>query len=121
MEIKGASQGLLDLYNARKVNTLVEESPNTVIEEGIEEAKKQQKERAHSKDSLDKQVDSMNELLDNNNTTIKFNLHEDLGRMYVQVVSRDTDEVVKEIPPEQFLDMVASMLKHAGLLIDKRI
>lgn len=70
---------------------------------------------------LDQQVDSMNDLLLINNTKVKFHLHEDLGRMYVQLVSQDTDEIVKEIPPEHFLDLVASMLKHAGLLIDKKI
>lgn len=78
-------------------------------------------ERIASKSLIEKQIHSMNELLLFNNTTLKFHLHEDLNRLFVQVINRDTEEVVKEIPPEKFLDMVAAMLKHAGLLVDKRV
>ncbi len=121
MEVKGtSSQVIADLY--KTINTQSkEESPSTVIEIGLEVAKEQKEERAFSRGMLEKQMDSMNELLAFNNTAIKFNLHEDLGRMYVQIVNRDTEEVVKEIPPEKFLDMVASMLKNVGLLIDKKV
>lgn len=70
---------------------------------------------------LDHTIESMNDLLETTPTSIKFNLHEDLDRIFVQVVDLQTKEVLKEIPPEEFLDMVASMLKNAGLIVDERI
>ncbi len=124
MDVKGtSSQGLSELS---KVSILAsatirkEDSSSTIIEKGIEVAKEQRKD-PNSKDMLDKQVENMNKLLDSSMTSLKFNVHDDLKRTYVQVVNRETDEVVKEIPPEKFLDMVASMLKHAGLIVDERI
>lgn len=71
--------------------------------------------------NLQKQVDGMNKLLEGNHTSIKFNVHKQLERIFVQLIDRETDEVVRELPPEKFLDMMASMLEFAGLLIDKRV
>ncbi|MCL7746700.1 flagellar protein FlaG [Halalkalibacter alkaliphilus] len=124
MDVKGLSSGMqvlkentqsAQIHRIEKADT-----PSRMIEKGVEEAKAQ-RQGPHSKEMLDKQVESMNELLESSMTAIKFNVHEDLNRLYVQVVNRNTDEVVKEVPPEQFLDMVASMLKHAGLIVDERI
>ncbi|MCM2675693.1 flagellar protein FlaG [Alkalicoccobacillus plakortidis] len=70
---------------------------------------------------VENQIESMNDLLSTTPTSIKFNMHKDLDRIYVQVVDLQTKEVVKEIPPEEFLDMVASMLKNAGLIVDERV
>ncbi|MFV8826479.1 flagellar protein FlaG [Alkalihalobacterium sp. APHAB7] len=72
-------------------------------------------------DDIETQLESMNQMMEAKNTGLKFNFHEDLERIYVQVVDRQTDEVIKEIPPEKFLDMVSSMLDFMGLMIDQRI
>ena len=32
-----------------------------------------------------------------------------------------TEEIVKEIPPEKILDMVANMMERAGLIVDKKV
>ncbi|MCM3714650.1 flagellar protein FlaG [Halalkalibacter oceani] len=121
MDVKSASsQGLSNVFQSSKSDSASKESPSTIIEKGIAFAKEQFKEEV-TKDRLQKQADSMNQLLETNMTALKFNIHEDLNRTYVQVVNRETDEIVKEIPPEKFLDMVASMLKQAGLIVDERV
>ena len=38
----------------------------------------------------------------------------------VKVIDEGTDEIIREIPPEQILNMVAKMWELAGLLVDKR-
>jgi len=39
--------------------------------------------------------------------------------MMVRVVNFETNEVIKEIPPEEVLDTVARIREMIGLLIDK--
>ena len=39
----------------------------------------------------------------------------------VKVINEDTNEVIREIPPEQILDMVAKMWELAGILVDKSV
>jgi flagellar protein FlaG len=34
-------------------------------------------------------------------------------------VNRETGEVIREIPPEKFLDMVAKLQELAGILVDE--
>ncbi|SDH64436.1 flagellar protein FlaG [Alteribacillus bidgolensis] len=70
---------------------------------------------------LQEQADGMNKMLEASYTDLKFNVHEDLDRIYVQVLERETEEVVREIPPEKFLDMVASMLEQVGILVDEKV
>lgn len=94
-------------------------------DQGTKQAKQDEVQLGGRQENLSTEVqdkiDSMNDLLSTTPTSIKFNLHEGLDRIYVQVVDLQTKEVVKEIPPEEFLDMVASMLKNAGLIVDERV
>ena len=63
----------------------------------------------------------MNEMLEVNNSTSKFMFHEGLERYYVTVVNRDTEEVVKEIPPKKLLDAFYEMQKMLGMVVDEKI
>lgn len=66
-------------------------------------------------------VNTMNEMLDINNSTSKFMFHEGLERYYVTVVNRETEEVVKEIPPKKILDAFYEMQKMLGMIVDEKI
>lgn len=93
-----------------------------VLEQFNKEQLKEQKEQhSVSIKTIEEKVEGMNKLLDSHATSLKFNVHEKLERVYVQVVHKETEELVREIPPEAFLDMVATMLEQFGLLIDKRV
>lgn len=54
------------------------------------------------------------------NTTFRFSIHEATKRISVTVLDKDTDEVIREIPPEKVLDVVAQMWEMAGLFVDER-
>ncbi|WP_096437027.1 flagellar protein FlaG [Alteribacter populi] len=77
--------------------------------------------KAWSEKGLTEKLDSLNKLSELQMTSVQFEKHEALDRMFVKVVDRDTKEVVKEIPPEEFLDMISSMLEFAGIIIDEKI
>ncbi len=51
---------------------------------------------------------------------LKFSQHSATNRMVVEVVDRDTSEVIREIPSEKVLDMLAKMWDAAGLFVDER-
>ena len=36
------------------------------------------------------------------------------------VINEDTDEVIREIPPEKSLDMLQKMWEMAGILVDEK-
>ena len=53
-------------------------------------------------------------------TQLSFKYHDDTNRISITVTDSDTDEVIREIPPEKALDMLAKAWEMAGLLVDER-
>jgi flagellar protein FlaG len=53
-------------------------------------------------------------------TRCEFSYHEETKRVSIKVFDKDTEEVIREIPPEEALEMVEKMWELAGLLIDER-
>ncbi|MCM1171669.1 MAG: flagellar protein FlaG [Clostridium sp.] len=53
-------------------------------------------------------------------TQLSFKYHEDTNRISITVTDSDTDEVIREIPPEKALDMLAKAWEMAGLLVDEK-
>ena len=52
---------------------------------------------------------------------LRFEKHEKTGHWIVQICDSETDEVIKEVPPEKMLDMVSKFRELAGLLVDKKV
>lgn len=55
----------------------------------------------------------------NQRTRCEFSYHEKTKRVSIKVIDRDTDEVVREIPPEETLDMLSKMWEISGILVDE--
>jgi flagellar protein FlaG len=54
------------------------------------------------------------------NRALEFSIHEKTKEIMVKVVDTETKEVVREIPSEKILDILANILEMAGLLVDER-
>lgn len=49
---------------------------------------------------------------------VEFSIHEQTRQIMVKIYKND--EVIREIPPEKILDMVAKMMELAGILVDEK-
>ncbi|WP_027719113.1 flagellar protein FlaG [Desulfovirgula thermocuniculi] len=63
----------------------------------------------------------INETLRIYRTELRFVLHEESGEYMVKVINAETQEVIREIPPEWVLKIVASVKRMLGLILDKFI
>ncbi len=68
---------------------------------------------------IKKAISEMNKKMANNSEAV-FGIHEDTNRITIKIVDRDTKEVIKELPPEKTLDMIAKAWELAGMMIDER-
>ena len=50
----------------------------------------------------------------------EFSIHEKTKEIMVKVIDSATDEVIREIPPEKILDMVATIWEMVGIIVDER-
>lgn len=54
-------------------------------------------------------------------TILDVSIHEKTHAIMVKVLDKDTGEIIREVPPEKTLDIVAKMMEIAGLLVDERV
>lgn len=71
--------------------------------------------------ALIKAIDKASKALDPQYTILQYSRHEGTGTMMLKVLNRDTQEVIREIPPERILDIVAAIWDMAGIMVDKKI
>ncbi len=71
-----------------------------------------------SNEQLKKAVDQMNKKMENSEAV--FGFHDDTNRVTIKIVDKDTKKVIKELPPEKTLDMIAKVWEMAGILVDEK-
>lgn len=53
-------------------------------------------------------------------TECQFSIHEKTNQIMIKIVDQQTKEVIKELPSEKVLDMVAKMCDLAGVFVDTK-
>lgn len=76
--------------------------------------------KEYTESDLQRAVEETNKFIFKDNGRFEFRMHERTNRIIVKLVDKDTDEVLKEIPPEKILDLVASIWDLVGILVDER-
>ncbi|NLI57614.1 MAG: flagellar protein FlaG [Clostridium sp.] len=74
---------------------------------------------ASAKEIIDA-IEKANKAIIGAQTQLEFSIHEGTKEIMVKVINTDTKEVVREIPSEKILDMVAKMWELAGIMVDER-
>jgi len=52
---------------------------------------------------------------------LQFSIHEPTGRTVVKVVNKETDQTIREIPPEELLNLAAKLDEMLGILFDEKV
>ncbi len=71
-----------------------------------------------SQEALKKAVENINRNLSNSEAI--FGIHDTTNRVTIKIVDKDTKEVIKELPPEKTLDMIAKVWELAGIMVDEK-
>ena len=87
-------------------------------EKGQADSGEQNKDQQPSHEQIRKAVEKLNRNMQN--TEAVFGIHEDTNRVTIKILDKSTKEVIKELPPEKTLDMIAKVWELAGILIDER-
>ena len=87
-------------------------------EKGQADSNEQNKDQQPTHEQIRKAVDQLNRNLSNSEAV--FGIHEETNRVTIKIVDKSTKEVIKELPPEKTLDMIAKVWEIAGLLVDER-
>lgn len=77
-------------------------------------------EKEVNEEEVYKAIEKANESFKGKNARFEYSIHEDTKRIMVKVVDPVSDEVIKEIPAEKILDMVAKIWEISGMFVDEK-
>jgi flagellar protein FlaG len=69
---------------------------------------------------MDKAIEVVNDMLEVVNKSFSYSIHEETKEVMISITDSKTGEVIKEIPSEESLDMIAKMRELAGIVIDEK-
>jgi flagellar protein FlaG len=55
------------------------------------------------------------------NHRVKLRIDDSIGQLVIKVFDRETDKLIKEIPPEEIQHLIAKIKETIGLLVDEKI
>ncbi len=87
-------------------------------EEKSESYKDNRKKDQPSLDQLHKAIEEVNKKMANSEAVYGF--HDKTNRVTIKIIDKETKEVIKELPPEKTLDLIAKAWELAGLMVDER-
>lgn len=100
------------------------QSKHTAVYAQQEKKKKEEKEKQEEElfekehEMLKETVELLNKRMYNHEA--QFGIHEKTNRMTIKIIDKETKEVIKEVPPENTLELFAKSLELAGLLVDEK-
>lgn len=123
----------VDGVDSVQMNRVTEFTQKTTVQEGQHQSpKEEQQNRVLGKEQqvvqwdgskieeLDEAIQKMNQAAEAFDVELRFSIHEGTERVMVEVVHKQSQEVVREIPPERILNMVAQIQNMIGLFVDSR-
>lgn len=69
-------------------------------------------------EQIKRAVDEMNKKMGNSEAV--FGIHDGTNRVTIKIVDKESKKVIKELPPEKTLDMIAKVWEMAGILVDEK-
>jgi len=88
---------------------------------GSEKEEKSLLSAAEIKEQVKETTDSLNEMSSLLKYGIRFGFDDQASEMLVNVIEKDSNRVIRQIPSKEILAMRAKMAEMVGLLVDKEV
>lgn len=116
--------------DAVMISSSIRSRPSTGVEDAIAGARGRQeasipaefekREAAVSEKMVANAIDKANKAIAGYDRKFEYSVHEVTKDIIVKVINTETNEVIREIPPEKILDLVAKLWALAGIIVDER-
>ena len=110
----------------KEIKQVHQESVQEVVveKENIDQEEKKQEEKKEKmllkQRKLREAIDRANQETRLKQTACEFSYDERTNRIAIKVKDKDTDEVIREIPAEETLEMIAKLWEQAGIVVDEK-
>lgn len=107
-----------DNTNKKENIILPDKNVEKPTSENLSEVNKENDKFLDMNAQLKKAVEEINN--NSKQTEAIYGIHDDTNRVTIKIVDKKSKEVIKEVPPEQTLDMIAKIWELAGIMVDER-
>lgn len=73
-----------------------------------------------SEKALQEAIDKVNKVMVGSQRELKYSVHEKTKEIIVKVINTDTGDVVREIPSEKILNLVARLQELVGIFVNEK-
>ena len=123
VSVGGSQQGQSMQPDEPKVEKVTKSPTNS--SSSFDDITKKLKDNEYLKETITKMLEDYKDIYDGNsligNRAINFDFDDNTGDVIVKIVDKNTQEVIRQIPPEEMLRIIARLRNYSeevGLLID---
>ena len=99
----------------QRVNVSTQPAPE---QSGVQAARAEQTEAEVADVTIARAVDNANRILAQTGFRLSYGVHEATNIITVRIYDVETEEVIRELPPESRLDTLAKILEMTGMIFD---
>ncbi|WP_379157252.1 flagellar protein FlaG [Paenibacillus sp. sgz5001063] len=74
-----------------------------------------------SEKEIKNRIEQGNRMLVKSDTRLEVSFHKETNQMMIKLIDTQTNEVVKEIPPEKWADLVYNLCEQMGIFVDIKV
>ncbi|MGL5271797.1 MAG: flagellar protein FlaG [Selenomonadaceae bacterium] len=83
------------------------------------EQDKEKDQKKLNKDEVSTMTEALNDFMENLNCNLEFKFYDKLDQLSVKMVDKQTQEVIKEFPPEEVMKAMIKTKEWIGVFLDK--
>lgn len=107
-------------YSSADVQAVEKVDATTVVVENTQNGTQYSAgEQQATNEQIKKAVEQLNKKALRNSEAV-FGIHEATNRVTIKIIDKTTKEVIREVPLEKTLDMIAKVWEIAGILVDEK-
>lgn len=76
--------------------------------------------RKVSKSTIDSTVSETNSKIKMANTQLQYSIDDETQRISIKIIDKNTEEVIREVPPEETLEAIKKIWEIAGIIVDEK-
>lgn len=76
--------------------------------------------RKVAKSTIDSTISETNSKIKMSNTQLKYHIDDETQRISIKIIDKDTDKVIREVPPEETLEAIKKIWEIAGIIVDEK-
>ena len=128
MKVDGIDPSILNRVKDQTTKPPVQDNERSRIQEERVQQQRQQNRAQQATvelergllEEVEEALRKLNDTADAMQLSLRFQMHQGSDRWMVQVIDVRQDEIIREIPPENILNVVAQIQSLIGVLLDER-